>query len=158
MSKKWMGLVSMAVVFMLVAVGGCAKKEAEEAAEDAAIDEVVEDVAQAVGVPAVGTYMAQLPAADTPGRMIMLTLNADNSALMSVDFMNNTPAVVDSGSWAWNSSASSVDLTLQRDVSGTVVSSMMSFALSGDTLSLSNPADAGYGDMGIILVKTGMGQ
>jgi len=154
MSKKWMGLCSMAVVFMFVAVGGCAKKEAEEAAETEALDEVVEDVSQAIGVPAVGTYMAQLPAGDTPGRMIMLTLNADNSASMSVDFMNDTPAVVENGSWAWNSTASTVDLTIQRDVSGAIVSSMMSFSLSGDSLSLSNPVDAGYGDTGVVLVKT----
>lgn len=152
MSKKWMGLCAMAVVFMLVAVGGCAKKEAEEAAETEA---VVEEVAQEVGLPAVGTYMGQLPSADTPGRTIMLTLNADNSASMSVDMMNDQPAVVESGSWAWNATSSMVDLTIQRDVSGTMVSSMMSFALSGDTLSLNNPVDAGYGDMGVKLVKSG---
>jgi uncharacterized lipoprotein NlpE involved in copper resistance len=144
----------MAVVFMLVAVGGCAKKEAEEAAEAEATDEVMEEVAQEVGLPAVGTYTAQLPSADSPGRTITLALNADNTATMSVDMMNNQPAMVENGSWAWNATSSMVDLTIQREVSGAMVSSMMSFALSGDTLSLSNPADAGYGDMGVKLVKS----
>ena len=149
MSKKWMGLCSMAVAFMLVAVGGCAKKEAEEAAEAEALDEVAGEVAQEVGVPAVGAY-SSVGMAD---RTITLTLNADNSATVSVDMMNDQPDVVESGSWAWNSTASTVDLTIQRDVSGTVVSSMMSFALSGDTLSMNNPVDAGYGT-GVVLVKT----
>jgi uncharacterized lipoprotein NlpE involved in copper resistance len=158
MSKKWMGLCSMAVVFMLVAVGGCSKKKAEEAAETEAVEEVATDVAEAVGMQAVGSYMAQLPAADTPGRMIMLSLNGDNTASMSVDFMNNQPLVVENGSWAWNETANAVDLTLNRDVSGTMVSSMMTFALAGDTLSLSNPADAGYGDMGLKLVRQAAGE
>lgn len=158
MSKKWMGLCSMAVVFALVGTGGCAKKKAEEAAETEAVEEVATDVAQAVGMQAVGTYMAQLPAADTPGRMIMLSLNGDNTASMSVDFQNGQPAVVENGSWAWNETASAVDLTLNRDVSGTMVSSMMTFAAAGDTLSLSNPADAGYGDMGLQLVREAAGE
>lgn len=156
MSKKWMGLCSMAVVFMLVAVGGCSKKDAEEAADQTgdAVQQAAEEVAEAIGSPAAGTYMATLSSADTPGRMIMLTLNDDNSASMSVDMMNNQPATVESGSWTWNATSNVVDLTIQRDVSGTMVSSMMSFALSGDTLSLNNPVDAGYGDMGVKLVKT----
>ncbi len=38
MSKKWMGLCSMAVVMMLVAAGGCSKKK--EAAESEPVSEV----------------------------------------------------------------------------------------------------------------------
>jgi uncharacterized lipoprotein NlpE involved in copper resistance len=145
----------MAVAFMLVAVGGCAKKEAEEAAETEA---VAEEIAQEVGVPAVGMYVAQLPSPDSPGRTVTLMLNADNSATMSVEMMNNQPAVVENGSWAWNSTASTVDLTIQRDVSGTMVSSMMSFSLSGDSLSLNNPVDAGYDPTGVVLVKTAVAE
>ena len=151
MSKKWMGLCSMAVAFMLVAVGGCAKKEAEE---EAAVDEVAEEVAQEVGVPAVGMYVAQLPSPESAGRTVTLMLNADNSATMSVDMMNDQPPVVENGSWAWNSTASTVDLTIQREVAGAMVSSMMSFSLSGDSLSLNNPVDAGYDPTGVVLVKS----
>lgn len=155
MSKKWIGLCSMAVVFMLVAVGGCSKKDAEEAADETgdAVQGAVEEVAEAIGSPAAGTYTATLSSADTPGRTLTLTLNDDNTASMSVDMMNNQPATVESGSWAWNATSNVVDLTIQRDVSGTMVSSMMSFALSGDTLSMNNPVDAGYG-AGVKLVKT----
>jgi uncharacterized lipoprotein NlpE involved in copper resistance len=157
MSKKWMGLCSMAVVFMLVAAGGCAKKE--EAAQQEAVEEVDTTPAEtSATLSAAGMYMAQMPAADTPGRMIMLTLNPDNTASMSVDFMNEQPAIVENGTWAMNAMSNGVDLTLQRDVSGTMVSSTMSFAMMGDTLSLNNPVDAGYGDMGLKLVKSAAGE
>jgi len=155
MLKKWMmGLSLMAIVMMLFVAGGCAKKD--DAAEGEVVEEV--DVTEEVVTPtAAGTYMAQAPAADAPGRTIMLTLNADNTASMSVDFMNGSPAVVENGTWAMNA-ANGVDLTLQRDVSGTMVSSTMSFAVVADTLSLANPVEAGYGDMGIKLVKSAAGE
>lgn len=155
MLKKWMmGLSLMAIVMMmLVVVSGCAKKD--EAAEGEVVEEV--DVTEEVVTPAaVGTYMAMAPAADAPNRTIMLTLNADNTASMSVDFMNGSPAVVENGTWAMNAT-NGVDLTLQRDVSGTMVSSTMSFAAVGDTLSLANSVEAGYGDMGVKLVKSAAG-
>jgi uncharacterized lipoprotein NlpE involved in copper resistance len=101
-------------------------------------------------------YMAQLPAADSPGRAVMLTLNPDNTASMSVDFMNEQPAVMESGTWAMNA-MNGVDVTLQRDVAGTMVSTTMSFAMMGDTLSLNNAMDAGYGDLGLKLVKSPAG-
>jgi len=144
----------MAVAFMLVAGGGCSKKDAEEVADETgdAVQGAAEEVAEAIGSPAAGTYTAA-----SPGRMITLTLNDDNTASMSVDMMNDQPAVVESGSWAWNATSNVVDLTIQRDVSGTMVSSMMSFALSGDTLSMNNPVDAGYGT-GVKLVKTPAGE
>lgn len=153
MSKKWMGLCSMAVVFMLVAAGGCSKKK--EAAESEPVSEVESAPAETAAPSAAGMYMAQLPAADTPGRSIMLTLNADNTASMSVDFMNGQPATVENGTWATNAT-NGVDVTLQRDVSGTMVSSTMGFAMMGDTLSLNNSVEAGYGEAGLKLVKSAM--
>ncbi len=99
-------------------------------------------------------YMAELPAGDAAGRSIMLMLNDDNTASMSVDvMMNGQPAAVENGTWAMNAT-SGVDVTLQRDVSGTMVSSMMGFAVMGDTLSLNNPVEAGYGEAGLKLVKS----
>lgn len=150
MSKKWMGLCSMAFVFMLVAAG-CAKKE--EAASEAVEEVDTTPVETATTPSAAGMYVAEMAAADTPGRKFMLMLNADNTAAMSVDFMNGQPATVESGTWAWNAGTNAVDLTVQRDVSGTMVSSTMSFAMMGDTLSLNSPVDAGFGDMGLKLVK-----
>jgi len=155
MLKKWMmGLSLMAIVMMLFVAGGCAKKD--DAAEGEVVEEV--DVTTETATPsAAGTYMAQLPAADTPGRAVMLTLNADNTASLSVDYMAGQPAMVDAGTWMANTMGG-VDVTLQRDVSGTVVSSTMSFAVMGDTLSLNNAVDAGYGDMGLKLVKSPAGE
>jgi uncharacterized lipoprotein NlpE involved in copper resistance len=151
MSKKWLGLCSMAFVCLLVAAG-CAKKE--EAASEA-VEEVDTTPAETAVTPtAAGMYVAEMAAADTPGRKFMLMLNADNTAAMSVDFMNGQPATVENGTWAWNAGTSAVDLTVQRDVSGTLVSSTMSFAMVGDTLSLNSPVEAGFGDMGLKLVKT----
>ncbi len=153
MLKKWMtGLTSMAIVVMLVALNGCAKKE--DAATDEPVEEVDVTTTEVVETPAAaGMYMAELPAADTPGRSVMLMLNADNTASLSVDYMNGQPAVVENGTWAATGTGG-VDLTLQRDVSGTMVSSTMNFAMMGDTLSLNNSVDAGYGDAGLKLVKS----
>jgi hypothetical protein len=155
MSKKWMGLCSMAVVMMLVAAGGCSKKK--EAAESEPVSEVDTPPAETATTSAAGMYMAELPAADAAGRSIMLMLNDDNTASMSVDMMNGQPAVVENGTWAMNAT-SGVDVTLQRDVSGTMVSSMMGFAVMGDTLSLNNPVEAGYGAAGLKLVKSAAGE
>ena len=86
MSKKWMGLCSMAVVFMLVESAVARRRRPRKPPKRKRSKKSATDVAEAVGMQAVGSYMAQLPAADTPGRMIMLSLNGDNTASMSVDF------------------------------------------------------------------------
>jgi hypothetical protein len=39
-----------------------------------------------------------------------------------------------------------------------MVSSTMSFAMMADTLTLNNPVEAGYGDVGIKLVKAAAGE
>ncbi len=156
MLKKWMGLCSMALVFMLVTTG-CAKKD--EGAEVEVVEEVDTTPAETTTTSAAGMYMAQVPGApDTPGRAVMLTLNMDNTAAMSTDYMNGQPAIVESGTWTWNAATNGVDVTVQRDISGTMVTSTMSFAAMGDTLSLSNPVDAGYGDVGLKLVKAPAGE
>src|SRR6188474_2159518 len=55
MSKKWMGLCSMAVVFMLIAGAGCSKKE--EAAQTEQVEEVDTNPAETATAPsAAGTY------------------------------------------------------------------------------------------------------
>jgi hypothetical protein len=149
MLKKWMGMSLLAVAFMMVA-GGCAKKE--EAAQEA-VEEV--DTTPAETSPsAAGMYMATLPGGTGT---VMLTLNADNTASMSVDNATGQPAAVENGSWTWNAGTNSVDLTVNRDVSGTMVSSTMSFAAMGDTLTLNNPVEGGYG-AGLKLVKSAAGE
>jgi uncharacterized lipoprotein NlpE involved in copper resistance len=162
MSKKWIGPCSIAVLATVLVVG-CSKKEAEQAAENVAdqaeglAQEAAEQVGEAGGSVA-GTYSATLSAADTPGRKVMLVLNADNTASMSVDYMNDQPALVENGTWAWNPTASAVDLALSRDVAGAAVSMNLSFAMSGDTLRMNNPAEAGFGTEGMALVKEAAGE
>ena len=151
MSKKWMGLCSMAVVFMLIGAG-CAKKE--EAAQNEQVEEVDTTPSETATMPsAAGTYMAQMPAGQTPGAAVTLTLNADNTASMSTDLMNGEAAKVESGTWSTNA-MNGVDVTIQRDVAGQMMSATMSFAAVGDTLMLNNAGEAGF-TSGLKLVKTG---
>ena len=59
---------------------------------------VVEPVAAAVGPVAI--YQSDImPAASSPGRIITLTLNSDNTVVMSTDFMNDEPPIVEVGAW-----------------------------------------------------------
>lgn len=151
MSKKWMGLCSMAVVFMLIAGAGCSKKEetAQEQVEE--VDTTPADT-PATSSPA-GTYTATTPAGQTPGASVTLTLNADNTASISTDLMNGEPAKVENGTWSSNA-MNGVDVTVQRDVAGQMISGTMSFAAVGDTLMLNNAGEAGFVG-GLKLVKTG---
>jgi len=50
----------------------------------------------------VGTYQARLRAAENPGGIITLTLNADHTARMTHDYMNNKPVITQAGSWSAN--------------------------------------------------------
>ena len=49
--------------------------------------------------PFPGVYKAKLPAADTPGRDITLTLKDDRSVEMSTDYLNGKPPLVATGTW-----------------------------------------------------------
>ena len=54
----------------------------------------------ATEVEPVAVYQSDvLPAADTPGRIITLTLNSDNTLVMTTDFMNDAPPIVEIGTW-----------------------------------------------------------
>ncbi|NIR17587.1 MAG: hypothetical protein GWN86_28235, partial [Desulfobacterales bacterium] len=46
-----------------------------------------------------GKYVAKLRAADSPGRVITLTLEQDNLARMSHDYLNNRPPILQTGTW-----------------------------------------------------------
>ncbi len=152
MSKKWMGLCSMAVVFMLIAGAGCSKKE--ETAQTEQVEEVDTTPAETATAPsAAGTYTATTPAGQTPGASVTLTLNTDNTAAMSTDLMNGEAAKVENGTWSTNA-MNGVDVTIQRDVAGQMMSATMSFAAVGDTLMLNNAGEAGFVG-GLKLVKSG---
>ena len=47
----------------------------------------------------VGSYQAVLPSATTDGRRVTLTLNDDNTATLTNDYMDGQTPVRDSGTW-----------------------------------------------------------
>lgn len=64
----------------------------------------------------VGVYTASLPAADTPGRDITVALDADGAVLVTSDYLNGQPPIVETGVWSANpSGAVTVVLTAQGD-------------------------------------------
>jgi hypothetical protein len=64
----------------------------------------------------VGVYTASLPAADSPGRDVTVALEADGSVVVTSDYLNNQPPIVETGMWSSNSSGTvTVVLTAQGD-------------------------------------------
>jgi heat shock protein HslJ len=53
----------------------------------------------ATAPPIAGTYGTKLPAASSPGRIIHLTLTDDKRVEMSTDYLNDRPAVTETGTW-----------------------------------------------------------
>jgi hypothetical protein len=70
-------------------------------------DKVAEETAY------VGSYQATLPAADSPGRDMTLTLKADGTAELSTDYMNGQPPIVQTGMWQKQDDGS-ITLTLNQ--------------------------------------------
>lgn len=100
----------------------------------------------------VGAYQASLPAADSPGREITLVLAEDGSATLTSDYLNDQPAVVESGVWQANADGSiSVTLTAQGDQPYYEPLSA-DFVLEGDQLSLVGVTQA-YGAAGLALTR-----
>jgi hypothetical protein len=54
----------------------------------------------------VGTYRSSLlPAASSPGRIIVLEVRQDGSAVMKTDFQNNEPPISQEGQWVTDAGA-----------------------------------------------------
>jgi heat shock protein HslJ len=53
----------------------------------------------ATAPPITGTYGTKIPAASSPGRIIHLTLTDDKRVDMSTDYLNDQPAVTETGTW-----------------------------------------------------------
>lgn len=49
----------------------------------------------------VGTYTAELPAADSPGRIMTLVLSESGAATLSADYQNDQPPIVHTGMWTF---------------------------------------------------------
>ncbi|MCK9280047.1 MAG: META domain-containing protein [Melioribacteraceae bacterium] len=57
-----------------------------------------------------GKYSAQLAAASTQGRIMTLNLYQDNSAVLTSDYQNGKPAVVEEGTWKASGNSVTIDL------------------------------------------------
>lgn len=88
----------------------------------------------------VGIYAASLPAADSPGREVTVELAADGSAVVTSDYQNNQPPIVETGAWSGDASgAASVALTAQ-DGQPYFEPNVFTLALDGEELVVSDEA------------------
>jgi len=138
-----------AVAGMLVfGLAGCGKKEA---AQDQASQESMptEDVAPApAAVPAVaGTYVAEMGEGDAASKMT-LTMNDDNTAIMTIEHMNGQPAMSQSGTWAMGEGNT---ITFNYGAEGSMMS--MPMTMDGDQLHVTGDMATAMGAPEISLVK-----
>lgn len=101
-----------------------------------------------------GAYTAELPAASGPGRLITLSLTAGGTAELSTDYLNSEAPVVETGAWAENDDGT-VTVTLTGRADGTVYDAptVITFALTGETLTAVEYDQSLYGSEGLTLQK-----
>jgi hypothetical protein len=92
-----------------------------------------------------GNYLTNLPAADAAGRVITLTLGADQSASLTTDYMGKG-VVVQTGKWA--SAGQDVVVTLTKQ-GATVINQEITFQLQGKDLVTTKWDKALYGSVGL---------
>jgi NlpE N-terminal domain len=144
MKTRLMG-VCMAALAITLVLGACGKKQAQQS------DTKTEEVASTPS-PMAGTYSCDVPAADTPGRKVTMMLHTDQTAMMTTDYMNDQPAVMKMGKWAV-ATGDYLDVTFEPAAGDTTPPVTMHFMASGDTLMLTNSAEAGMGSMELKLIK-----
>jgi hypothetical protein len=99
----------------------------------------------AAGSTLPGNYLTNLPAADAAGRVITLTLVADQSASLTTDYMGKG-VVVQTGKWA--SAGQDVVVTLTKQ-GATVINQEITFQLQGKDLVTTKWDKALYGSVGL---------
>lgn len=102
-----------------------------------------------------GTYTATLPAADTPGRAMILTLNPDGSATMSTDYLNGQPAIVETGTWQVNDDGTVTTSFTQVGENILATPDVITFAQQDNALVAVEFDPEAYGSEGLTLVKSG---
>jgi heat shock protein HslJ len=107
--------------------------------------------AQTPPTPA-GRYAATLPAADSPGRALVLVLTTDHTAKLTTDYKNGKPPLVDSGAWKTADDHVVVSLT-RRGTKALPKPRVLTFAASGDTLTAVNPDQKEWGSAGLVLTR-----
>ncbi len=100
-----------------------------------------------------GSYVAELPAADAIGRIIVLQLTPDNQATMTTQFIGKGEPIVETGTWTVTGGNAVV--TLDTKASG---EQALTFAPQEGTLVLQDPVEAGYGTEGLTLKRVPSGK
>lgn len=138
---------------MVFGLFGCAKKDAEQA-ETTAETTPAEEVATtpAMEPTVAGVYVAEVGAADAMQK-VSLTVNADNTAMMSVEYMSGQPSMVQNGTWAMGETANTINFMYGTE--GAMMT--MPFNVDGSNLVLSGEAASGFGVPTLTLVKQAAG-
>ncbi|RIK14673.1 MAG: hypothetical protein DCC52_19425, partial [Chloroflexi bacterium] len=106
-----------------------------------------------------GRYTAQLPAADAVGRVIVLELNQDDTAVMTTQFIGKGEPMVEKGSWELDGEF--VNVTLANGQPKLVFKQELLTPEDKPVivakLVLQDPVAAGYGSDGLTLERTPSG-
>jgi uncharacterized membrane protein/heat shock protein HslJ len=102
-----------------------------------------------------GKYVAKLRAADSPVRVITLTLEQDNVARMSHDYLNNRPPILQTGTWKTHRDGFVTVWLTNQD--GRSISENIIFQIQGQLLEAAGYDKNLFGSKGLTLKKH-MGQ
>lgn len=132
-------------------------KAAEDSSFAVLTDANAIEVGQKLWIPAskfVGEYGATLPAASSPGRDIVLSLQLDNSAQLSSDYLNGEAPIVETGDWQDNGN-NTATVSLSGRLDGVVYEApeVITFQLEGSTLTATEYDQTLYGSAGLTLER-----
>lgn len=97
----------------------------------------------------VGTYSAQLPAADASGRVLLLSLSAENKAVLATQFIGKGAPILESGTWQPEGKGARVLLT---DSTGKIADNFL-FEAQGDKLAATQYDKSLWGDAGLTVTR-----
>jgi heat shock protein HslJ len=110
-------------------------------------------LAAAQAPPPAGRYVAALPAADSPGRQLTLSLTPEGSASLTTDFKNGKPPIVESGTWG-DAGAGRIALTLtRRGTRQLPAPDVLNLSVAGDTLTAIDLDQARWGSVNVSFVR-----
>ncbi len=102
-----------------------------------------------------GTFTATLPAADTPGRAMTMTLNPDGTASMNTDYMNGQPPIFETGTWQDNGDGTVTTSFTQVGENVLATPDVVTFAQEDGALVAVTYDPEAYGSQGFTLQKSG---
>lgn len=98
-----------------------------------------------------GTYMSQLPAADSPGRVITLSLRVGQTVEMTHDYLNKKAPIVQRGTWERHQDGTLTVRLSEQD--GRPIRHNITFKLVGDRLQAIVYDHNLYGSEGLTLTR-----